>query len=163
MSTIAPSTKSALLVPDPETLSGFRALRHDHPAHPCQHRFADEISARNYIRELQYPTMAIPIMIVTAVNLAQSVALVRAVIALRHHAKAPVMHAPADARSLENRILEADIKGLPFLWLATDQVAAKRIGIQAAHGIMRLYFSTQPNPRSTRDIARHARLINLRP
>jgi hypothetical protein len=163
MNTIAPSNKNAFFVHDPETKTGLRAIRHDHAAHPCQHRFAEEFSARNYARELQAPTMAIPVMVVTAVNLAQSVALVRAVIALRHHAKAPVMHAPADSRSLAERIAEAESKELPFLWIATDSLTAKCISIQAAHGKMRLYFTTPPNPASTRDIDRHARLINLKP
>lgn len=148
-------------VPNPEKKSGYEALRSDHVAHPRMHRFADEISRRNYLRELQSPTMAIPILIAASANLAASVALVRAMIYLRHGASDPVMHAPGNARSLGERIVEAEMKGMPFVWIATDQVAAKAIAIQAAHGNMRLYFTAGPSPLMTREIQMRSRLIRL--
>lgn len=154
---------AAIFIPNPEKKSGYEAIRHDHPAHPSLHRFADEVSGRNYLRELQAPTMAIPILIAAAANLAASVALVRAVIALRHGARSPLMHAPATARSLTEIIFEADHQGLPFVWIVTDHVTAKAAAIQAAHGNMRLYFTTPPAPRVTREIAMRSRLITLHP
>lgn len=162
--TTAPATFFAAC---PHTRSGYIGLKPSHPAHPSQFCFADELSLRNYERELKnlpFPDGTLPIALVTGINSTSRTAIIRALILHRHGIKHPLTLIAHSENSIRTYLHQAAERRDPYIWFLSDQHHSHALAVFAAgNPAVRIYCSSPlpGKPRTSASIARLSRVISL--
>lgn len=164
MPTAAAPSPAVYFARSPLTHTGFQALRASHPAHPAKHRFADDVSSRNYERELKdlpLPDGTASIVLVSGEDFLARTAMVRALIELRHGERAPQQFIPSSENMFRAFIQVAKENESPYLWFLADHFHSHALAIFAAQNPrMRIYCSAA-KPEVSASIQRLARIIRL--
>jgi hypothetical protein len=156
-----------------ETASGFQALKPSDPEHPSQFCFADELSARNYDRELKslpFPDGSAPIVLVAGPNPKTRQRLVAGLIRLHHgrHLKPQVDICTSENNTREIlRAAAADGNrhdGKPYVWLLSEKYQSMALAIFAAQNSPIRIYCSYPHanrPPTSPSISRLSRIIVL--
>ena len=166
MSTATPAA-AVFFAANARVASGFQGLRNDHPAHPSQYCFADEISARNYERELKnqpFSDGSMPITMVTGANTKSRTAMIRGLIELRHGAAVPVLLVSHSENSTRKYLHAARERSEPYVWFYSEHHHSHALAIFAAsQPLTRIYLmSPLPSkPSMSASLARMSRVICL--
>lgn len=158
---------TAFFAHSPHTTSGYQALAASHPAHPRQFAFADELSARNYERELRnqpWPDGTLPITVVTGINTTSRTAMIRRLIELRHGDAVPVLLVSHSENSTREYLHKAGERGDAYVWFYGEKHHSHALAIFAAsHPFTRIYLMSplRCKPSMSASIARMARIICL--
>lgn len=157
----------AFFAHSPRSESGFVALGAKHAGHPSRFCFADELSARNYERELlnqPFPDGTVPITLVAGVNTLSRTAMIRVLIELRHGEKSPKLLIAHSEDSTRQYLQAADAAGMPYVWFMGDKHHSHALAIFAAANPQTRIYLMGPlfrRPSMSKSIARLSRVICL--
>jgi hypothetical protein len=157
----------------PQIQTGWQALKPSDAAHPSQYCFADELSARNYDRELKgqpFPDGSNPIVLVAGANTTTRNRLITGLIRLRYGARLSPQIDFATSESVTREILRKAAadgnthNGQPYVWILSERYQSMALAIFAAQNSPIRIYCSYPHasrPPTSPSVSRLSRVIVL--